>query len=239
MPEAVPASPPVPPSTRRVWFALGPVMVTTGRLVGAAVVLAVIAALAIGWRRIDLEAVHIRAQELPGWAVFAVICLLPLAGVPAAILHVVSGVRFGMPAGFAVVVLATVFHHIMGYSLVRLAPRVFARRLAAWREHFPRGAHRPMTVFSCLLPGMPYSVQLYLLPLLGVPLQVLLTVSVPLHALRALVSILGGAWSAELTPPKLAALAIYYLVLTAVCTLMIRRIRAELRRKRGTQRPVG
>ena len=231
MPDAVPAPSPlsnVP--AQRVWFTVGPVAVTTGRLVIGVIILLAIATLAITWHRIDIERVHALANELPGWGAFALICVVPLAGVPAAMLHIVSGLRFGTLAGLAVVALATVVHHVIGYSLVRLAPRVFARRLAGWRQRFPRGAHRPMTVFSCLLPGMPYAVQLYLLPVLGVPLRVLLTVSAPLHVLRATVTIAAAAWSNEFTPAKIAALSAYYILLTFICTIMLRRIRVELKR---------
>ncbi|HEX2101715.1 MAG TPA: hypothetical protein VHF69_13665 [Candidatus Synoicihabitans sp.] len=230
MPEAVSATSPGPaPTPARVWARVGPLELTTGRLIGALVVLVALVALALFWQRIDVDALHARAQALPAWGVIAVICGAPLVGVPVAMLHVVAGVRFGPWVGLLVVLGATVLQHVMGYALVKLAPSVFARRLASWRQRFPRGAHRPMTVFSCLLPGMPYAVQLYLLPVLGVPLSVLLTVSVPLHVLRSIISILGGDWSKDLTPAKVMILVAYYLVLTGICALLFRRIRRELR----------
>lgn len=233
MPDIVsaPSPSPEPSPGPRVWFVVGPVAVTTGRLFALMLFLGAVIALAVGWRQIDVEMIHARARELPGWAVFAVICAAPMVGVPAALLHVAAGVRFGTWAGFTLIAVATAIHHVLGYSLVKLAPRVFSQRLALWRQRFPRGAHRPITIFACLLPGMPYSIQIYLLPLIGVPLRVLLTVSAPIHTIRALVSILGGAWSAEVTPAKLMALLGYYLLLSGICAWMIRRIRAELKRR--------
>jgi uncharacterized membrane protein YdjX (TVP38/TMEM64 family) len=238
MPDAVPATAPLPPAVpARIWFTLGAVPVTTGRLILGVVGTVVLVGMSVGWSRIDLPALHARAEQLPGPGVIGIIATIPLLGVPVALLHVVAGVRFGIVNGLIVVGATTLFHHIVGYSLVKLEPRVFAEKLRAWRARFPRGAHRAMTVFSCLLPGMPYAVQLYLLPVLGVPLRILLTVSVPLHTGRAIISIVGGDLLDELTPGKVAWFGVYYLVLTAVCALAFRRIRRELRTPRSVLPP--
>ena len=216
----------------RVWFSLGTVDFTTTRLLIIAVLGGILLGMTIGWHRIDVAALHARAETLPGWAVIGTMGTVPLLGVPVAILHVIAGVRFGIGPGLAIVGVTTLFHHVMGYSLVRLAPRFAAQRLQGWRARFPRGAHRAMTIFSCLMPGMPYAVQLYLLPVLGVPLKILLTVSVPLHTMRAIISIVGGDLSDDLTAGKIAFFALYYVVLTALCALAFRRIRKELRAPR-------
>ena len=218
-----PAEPP------RVWFTLGQLEITTSRLIWILVVAGTLIALALGWHQIDVEAAHTYAEQLPWWAVVGTMTAVPLLGVPVAILHVVAGMRFGIPMGLLVVAVTTLIHHLVGYSLVRLSPKAFARRLQGWRARFPRGAHRAMTVFSCLVPGMPYAVQLYLLPVLGVPLRILLTVSVPLHTLRAVISIVGGDLSDQLTPGRIALFILYYAVLTVLCMLALRRIRSALR----------
>jgi hypothetical protein len=79
---------------------------------------------------------------------------------------------------------------------------------------------------SC--PGMPYTVQLYLLPVMGAPLRVLCLVSVPLHTMRATVTILLGHLSDDLTAGRIVAIGAYYLVIVAACTLALRRLRRSL-----------
>jgi hypothetical protein len=75
---------------------------------------------------------------------------------------------------------------------------------------------------------MPYTVQLYLLPIMGAPLRVLCLVSVPLHTTRASVTILLGTLSDELTPGRVAALVAYYLVVFAICGIILSRLRRAL-----------
>lgn len=220
------ARPPHPP---RVLFNLGPLPITTQRLVWPVVLLLVTLVLAIFWRQIDIEKLHVQADRLPGWTIFTSISIAPLLGVPVAMLHVVAGVRFGIGGGLVVVAITTVIHHVAGWGLVQIAPHVFARRLADWRHTFPRGAHLPITIFCCLMPGMPYSIQLYLLPVVGVPLSILIIISTPLHILRAVVSVLGGHLSDQMTPARIAGLVIYYCVLTLLCSLALRRLRTILR----------
>lgn len=230
MPDAMPADPPLSDAGAgaRVWFHLGRWRVTTPRLVGGTVAVLVLAGLVAFWNQIDVDAVHATMNRLPGWAVISAITLAPLAGIPVAMLHVVAGVRFGIGGGLVVVAATTLLQHLAGWALVRIAPHVFAERLAKWRQRFPRGAHTPITVFCCVLPGMPYSIQLYLLPVLGVPLSVLVWISVPLHVLRAVISVLMGDYSDDLTPARITTLVVYYCALTLVSTLTFRRIKAVL-----------
>lgn len=215
--------------TPRVWFSIGPLPVTTRRLVWPLTLLLIGVLLAVFWRQIDVEAVHAYADQLPGWMIFSAISVAPLVGVPVAMLHVVAGVRFGIEGGLVVVAITTVIHHLAGWSLVQVAPHLFRKHLSDWRRRFPKGAHLPITVFCCLMPGMPYSIQLYLLPVLGVPVSILLLVSAPLHVIRAIVSVLGGHLSDQMTPGRIAALVVYYCVLTLICSLALRRLRTILR----------
>jgi uncharacterized membrane protein YdjX (TVP38/TMEM64 family) len=235
MPDAVPTAPRLPRALPpRVWFTLGSVDITTTRLVIAGIVLFLAIGLAISWRRIDLAEVHARAQELPGWTVAAAVTLLPLAGVPVAMLHIAAGVRFGFTQGLIVVTVATVIQHAVGYGLVKLAPKVFAKRFAHWRQRFPRGAHGPMTIFAATMPGLPYLVPIYLLPMIGVPLRTLLLIGAPLHIVRAIVSIVGGDLSDEVTPARIAGLIAYYISLTVVCAVTFRRMRTLLKPPKQT-----
>jgi uncharacterized membrane protein YdjX (TVP38/TMEM64 family) len=233
MPDAASASAPVTaPPPPRTWFTVGPFAITTGRLLLLVLGPALLIGLALGWNQMDTDRIHARAQDLPGWGVFGAIVAAPLLGIPVAMLHVIAGVRFGMSLGLLIVAATTLLHHLIGFGLVKIAPKVFAHHLAGWRARFPRGAHTPLTIFSCLMPGLPYFVQLYLLPVLGVRLSILIKFSVPLHIMRAVISIMIGDMSEDFTWQRITGVVVYYAALTLACTLAFRRIRRELRMPR-------
>ncbi|EIQ01494.1 hypothetical protein OpiT1DRAFT_00065 [Opitutaceae bacterium TAV1] len=216
-----------PSVRRRVFFRPGPFAVTLRVLLLALAVAAATAGLGLWGHHLDLQALHDRADRLPWWLVLLVLTLLPMIGFPVSVLHVAAGVRFGIGPGMLAVAATTLLHHFFGWALVNLAPGTFEKRLESWRQRFPKGTHVPMILFCCLMPGIPYSVQLYLLPLIGVPLRLLLTLSTALHTLRAVVSVTGGDFSNDLTPGKIAALACYYVVLFTVCGVCLRTLRAR------------
>ena len=213
----------------RVLFRLGPLAITRKHLIWVGVAVAIAIAFTVGGSRIGIDEIHARAQELPGWAGFAAVTLLPLVGVPLSILHVAAGVRFGIWGGIAVVAGSTFVQTILAWALVLLIPRVFERRLSAWRDRIPEDSHRNMIILCSLLPGLPYTVQLYLLPLIGVPLRLLLIWAVPIHTIRAIVSIAGGDMSKDITVTKVVLFVIYYVVIFAACVITVRRLRGQYR----------
>lgn len=202
--------------------------VTQRLLIRAAVVAVAVIALAFLWGRIAPEELHAQARELSGVAVIAAITLLPFVGFPVSVLHLVAGVRFGFAAGMLVVAITSVLHHVLGWGLTRLLPARFFKRLDPWRERLRGAGHRDATLLCCLLPGMPYTVQLYLMPVIGVPFSLMFGLSAALHTARAIITILLGDLSDELTPGKLAALAIYYCALFAVSALALRSLRRSM-----------
>jgi len=213
----------------RVLFRLGPLEITRKHLiwVGVAVVIAI--AFTVGGSRIGIDEIHARAQDLPGWAGFASVTLLPLVGFPLSILHVAAGVRFGIGGGIAVVAGATFIQTILAWALVLLIPRVFERRLSAWKDRIPETSHRNMIILCSLLPGLPYTVQLYLLPLIGVPLRLLLIWAVPIHTIRAIISIAGGDMSDDITVTKVVFFVVYYAVIFSACVITVRRLQGQYR----------
>ncbi len=217
----------------RVLFRLGPLEVTPRRLVATLVALAGLVALALLWGRLDIDDLHTRAKALPAAVVIAAISLLPLIGFPVSWLHLIAGVRFDFLGGIAVVAVTSVLHHVLGWILVRVLPARLFERLAPWREKLAGAGHRDATVLCCLLPGMPYTVQLYLLPVLGTPLPLMFGLSAALHTARAVVTILFGDMSDDLSPPRIAALVAYYAILFTISTLALRRLRRTLANRRA------
>ncbi len=207
-----------------VLFRIFSLEVTWTRLGLASAVLAVLGGLIAFGHLIDIKQVHAKARELPGWIGVALLTFLPLVGFPVSLLHVAAGVRFGIGGGMVAVAASTLVQHVLAWGLVRIAPQTFAKRLKPWRDRLPEGEHVSVTVLCCLLPGLPYSAQLYLLPMIGVPLSVIIWCGVTLHTARAAVSIIGGDLSDELTPMNIAWLTLYYLAGFTACFYLLRRI---------------
>lgn len=197
-------------------------------LKGTGIVLLLVGLLLV-WRQLDIKELHTLAEELPALPVILFLCILPTVGFPVSWLHLIAGVRFGFVYGMAVVALSTAAQHFIAWRLVQWKPRLFGRRLKSWRERFKDGSHRDITILTSLLPGMPYTVQLYLLPLLGVPLLMLLSLSTLLHTARAIVTIYFGDVSDDLSVERVVFLVCYYVSLSLVCAWTARRLQKHLK----------
>lgn len=179
-------------------------------------------------RQIDVDEVHAYTKRFDSWIVFVAITLLPLVGFPVTVLHVLAGMRWGPKLGYTLVVLSIVLQLFASYALVHLFRPVFERRLAKFRERIPKGAHGPVTLFTALLPGVPFFAKNYLIPVMGVPLWTFIMWCFPLHALRASLAVLFGHQSNELTPTRIAWFCAYFVLITLSCAWVFRRLRAEV-----------
>jgi uncharacterized membrane protein YdjX (TVP38/TMEM64 family) len=197
------------------------------RVVGVVIVLALIA-LVGGGRSLDLDEFHAWTKRLPAAGVAAVVALLPLVGFPVSALHLAAGLRFEFWVALAIVAAATLTQHVACWLLAKALPRRFFSPLDPWKKKLAGTGFRQAAVLCCLLPGMPYTVQLYLLPVMGAPLRVLCLISVPLHTTRATVTILLGAISDNLTPGRVVALAVYYATIFTICAFALRRLRKAI-----------
>lgn len=196
------------------------------KLIGLAVVGCV--ALVLLYGQIDKEAIHERAAELNGWVAFALLVILPLAGFPVSVLHVAAGIRFGVKLGLLLVPLSILIQLLASYALVHLFHDTFERRLASVRKRIPRAAHGAMTLFTMLLPGVPYFAKNYVLPLIGVPLPIYLLWCFPLHAVRSVLPVVLGGESRELTPGRVTVLALYGLAIVGASWWTYRRMKTQL-----------
>jgi uncharacterized membrane protein YdjX (TVP38/TMEM64 family) len=221
-------------STAGVLFSIGSLDITTKRLLQATVVIAVIIMLTVFWQHLDIDDLHRRAQSLSALPVIVAIVVLPLIGFPVSWLHLIAGVRFGFAHGLMVVAFTTMAQHMLGWLLVRVLPRRWFSRILPWREKLRGAGHRDATLLCGLLPGMPYSVQLYLLPIIGVPLYLLIGLSTTLHTGRAIVTILLGDHSEDLTPGRVTALIIYYILLISVCWFALRHLRRLITKSKNS-----
>lgn len=203
--------------------------ITAKHWVMAALAVAGLAGLVLLYRQIDVQAVHDCAQRMNGVVVFVVMTVLPMVGFPVSVLHVAAGVRFGTGLGLALTTISILLQLLASYALVKAAPAFFERKMEPWRKRLPKAAHTPLTQFTMLLPGAPYFVQNYILPLVGVPLGTYLLWSFPLHVVRSVVGVVFGHESADLTPAKLAWFGVYSAVIGLMCAWSFRRLRRKMK----------
>ncbi len=182
-----------------------------------------------GYRQIDVAAVHHKAEGVNGFAVFAAMVVLPLLAFPITVVHAVAGLRFGIGLGCALVALATLLQLLAAYGLVKRAPGFFARRLEPLRRRLPATTHTSLTLFTMLLPGVPYFAQIYVLPLAGVPLRIFVAWSFPINVARSVVGVTFGGVFGDLTPSRLVGFGVYFVVILLACSWAFRRLRRKMR----------
>lgn len=202
--------------------------ITPRQYVMGAVGIVVVVALIVFYEHIDMAALHARAEAMNGLTLFALVTLLPLLGFPVSVLHAIVGARFGMAYGMLIVAVTILLQMLASYGLVKLFPSLFARRLEPLRKRLPSGAHRPVTLFTLLLPGAPFFAQNYVLPLIGVPLRTFLCWGLPLHTTRSVIGVLFGHLSDHLTPLRIAGFVLYTMTVITGCALAFRRLQRAM-----------
>lgn len=195
-------------------------------IIAAVVLAAVFIAL---WHGLSLQWLHDRAEEANGSVVLLALMVLPLVGFPVSVLHAVAGARFGLPMGLTLVGVSIAMQLAASYLIVRAAPKFFARRFSRLRRRLPPTTHRSLTLFTMVLPGAPYFAQNYVPVLVGVPFRVFFIYGFPIHFARSISGVIFGEWSGDMTPSRIVVFAIYSVVVTVVCGLAFRRLRAQLR----------
>lgn len=199
-----------------------------GRLLTLAALLAAAGAL-WAWE-VDPATLHREAARLPAGPALALLVVLPLAGFPAAPLHLAAGIRFGAGRGLGLVALSILLQLAASQALAGWWRRIPGPHvaLAAWGRGLPRSAHPSLCLLAALLPGVPYSFVNYGLPLAGVRPATCIACTLPVHVARASVVVLLGDQSDRLTPARIAALGAYALVILGLSAWAFRRLRARL-----------
>lgn len=200
-------------------------------MIGCAV--AALTTLVLVYRHLDLEAIHAKAESVNGGVVFAAMAVLPLVGFPVSVVHAVAGLRFGLGLGCLLVAVCTLLQLLAAYGLVKLMPGFFERKLEPLRRRIPNGAHSPVTLFTMLLPGVPYFSQIYVLPLIGVPLRTFLMWSLPISVARSIVGVTFGDIVDHLTPLKLAGFGCYLVGIILLCAFAFRKLRRAMLQQAG------
>ena len=195
----------------------------------------VVAGLHVLTFKLDIETVRTKAAQLNGGIAFLLLTVLPLVGFPVSVLHVAAGIRFGVPLGLGLVWVSILLQLLASHGLVHWRRRFFERHLKRFRDKVPPGSHVPVTVFTILVPGVPYFAKNYTVPLLGVPLRVFLSIALPMHAARSALAVLVGAESQEFTPARVWMIVAYGVLILAVSWWVLRRLQTKL----GVRPPKG
>lgn len=179
-------------------------------------------------RSIDIDTVHAYADKLNGVVAFVLLTILPLLGFPVTVLHVIAGIKFGRGLGLALVALSIILQVFASYGLVHWRRKFFERKFKDVRKKIPAGAHAPITLFTLLLPGVPFFAKNYVIPMIGVPLRTFLLWALPIHIARSAVSVILGDESNDLTPARITALVVYFVAMLAASWWAFRRIKAQV-----------
>jgi uncharacterized membrane protein YdjX (TVP38/TMEM64 family) len=218
--DGVPRAPESTRRRRRWLLLLAAFLVVTG--MGAAFYLS----------ELDWTDVHAALQRVPAAVAIALMALLPLSGFSVAIVYVVAGARFGVVGGGIVVMVVTCVHLVASNWIARsFMGGPLARYIARRNFPFPRvtaAAHAPVAAIAALLPGIPYFVRNYLLPLSGIPLRVYFWICLPIYVARSYVTILLGDLSDELSLRRVLVLGAVFALKVAICGLLLVRLRARV-----------
>ncbi|WP_221032120.1 VTT domain-containing protein [Actomonas aquatica] len=183
----------------------------------------------LAWGRVDFERMHDWAEHVNPALLFAALVLLPLVTVPVTPLNILAGIRFGLVGGLTFVAAAIIVQHVLAYFVARVLPGLVRRKLDPLRQRLPRNAHADATVFTSLIPGAPYWAQLYVLPLIGVPLFTYVLLSSGLHTIRSLTAIIAGEISDDPSIGWGIALLVYGTTLAITCVYAGRRMARKYR----------
>ncbi|MEO6994366.1 MAG: hypothetical protein ABI273_12100 [Lacunisphaera sp.] len=179
-------------------------------------------------RSFSIATVHAYASRLNGPLAFLLLTVLPLLGFPVSVLHVTAGIRFGVARGLALVALSILIQLLASYALVHWRESYFKRRFQKIRAEIPSGAHRAVTIFTLLVPGVPYFAKNYVLPVIGVPLRTYLAWGFPIHVAQSVIAVVLGDQSDHLTSLRVAVMVGYYAATLAASWWAFRRVRAQV-----------
>jgi uncharacterized membrane protein YdjX (TVP38/TMEM64 family) len=135
-------------------------------------------ALALGaWLRGDLAriAAYVVSPETPPLPFLLMLFFLPLVGFPISVFLVLLGVKFGAATGVLLMLAAMPVHLLVSFLAANSLLRSFVRQcLAKMAYRLPQIPEHKALWFSVVfmaVPGLPYTVKNYTLPLAGAPFR--------------------------------------------------------------------
>jgi uncharacterized membrane protein YdjX (TVP38/TMEM64 family) len=198
----------------------------------AFIVAAVLTVLA--YSKFDWSAITRAIDQWNPVAVLPLMAVLPVFGFPIVAVYLVAGARFGPVLGGVVVTAVTAVHLLASFALANSFLRRAVERFVARRHvhlpEIPPDEHAAVALIAVLVPGIPYVVRNYLLPLAGVRLRVYFWVCLPIYVARSYVTILLGDLSGDPNRTRLLVLLGVEAIKVVVCGFVIWRLRQHHRR---------
>jgi uncharacterized membrane protein YdjX (TVP38/TMEM64 family) len=206
-------------------------------LAGAVVLALAAAGLTLHYTDLSWTIVREWIDALNPLAVLPLMAVLPIVGFPISLVYLFAGARFGPIWGGVVVAGVTVVHllgtHLIARSFLREPLQRWIERRHAHLPQIPEDEQAAVCVIAALVPGLPYVVRNYLLPLAGVRLRYFFWVCLPIYVARSYVTILLGDMSSDPSRNKIIILIVVDVLKVAICALVIWRLRVHHRKYHG------
>ncbi|RJP41676.1 MAG: hypothetical protein C4548_09045 [Desulfobacteraceae bacterium] len=114
-------------------------------------------------------------ERTPAGLFIGLMLVLPMAGVPMSIFLFLLGIKFGIGYGLLILEIIMPLQLLVAYGVVRFFRSPVEKYLVVKKGYqIPRIPPDRVLVFSVLflfIPGLPYAVKIYLLPLAAVPFR--------------------------------------------------------------------
>ena len=195
--------------------------------------LAAIALLVLGlaswiWRD-ESRALARHTMTLGPWPAFAALTILPLVGFPLSVLALAAGLRFGLGPALLLMAPALALHLLFSYLAGR---RWLAAPLHRWLARYdfklpraPAGESFAVALLVNLVPGPPYFAKNYLLAVADLPFRSYFFAGLIANLLNTSMGILAGDFFRAMTPLRGTFLALYVVLISALCHRLIRHLR--------------
>lgn len=140
------------------------------------------------------------------------IAVLPIFGAPFSPFLILAGIKFGILGGLGLLMAIMPVHFLVTYGLATLLHQRLRRFLEHYGYRIPEIPAERAALFSFIwlaLPGMPYAVKNFALPLAGVPFRYCLWMNWAVQGVYAVGFVVLGRSAADMNPTVfVAALAI-------------------------------
>jgi uncharacterized membrane protein YdjX (TVP38/TMEM64 family) len=142
-------------------------------------------------------------EKMPAGLFIALIAALPVFGVPFSPFLVLAGIKFGAIGGLLLLSVVMPAHLLISYALARFLHRRLRDFLERFGYGIPNVPAERAAMFSFLwlaVPGMPYAIKNFALPLAGVPFRYCFWMNWAVQGAYGVAFVLLGRSAAEMNP---------------------------------------
>ncbi len=174
-------------------------------------------------REVIVQTISLVNENTPAPLFIALMIILPIFGVPISLFLLVLGIKFGLAAGLALMVIIMPIHMIISFALTKVAGDLIRAVLSRGSYIIPQIPADKQIRFSFLVsavPLLPYAAKNFLMPLAGVPFRLYLGMNWACQAMLAVPTVVLGSSIADLNPglfvAAIAGLIVVYLAVSRI-----------------------